>query len=62
VVGEVFAVLEVELLLPALLGGTRRDIAVRLGIGRMDAPNCSSTRMPALSLGTPAATAAVKPS
>src|SRR2546427_12074258 len=38
VVGEVFAVLEVELLLPALLGGTRRDIAVRLGIAEDGRP------------------------
>src|SRR5947208_112613 len=38
VVGEVFAVLEVELLLPALLGGTHRDIAVRLGIAEDGRP------------------------
>src|SRR5438034_8760776 len=35
---SVFAVLEVELLLPALLGGTRRDIAVRLGIAEDGRP------------------------
>jgi hypothetical protein len=34
VVGEVFAVLEVELLLAALLGGTRRDIALGRGVAK----------------------------
>ena len=62
VFGEVFAVLEVELFLAALLDGaascSRRAAASR----RMAAPNCSSTRMPAFSLGTPASTAALKPS
>ena len=54
VLGEILAVFEFELLLPALLGGAGGDIAIALTASRrMAAPNCSSTRMPAFSLGTP---------
>ena len=63
VAGEILAVLEIELVLPALLGRAGRDDSPAAAASRrMAAPNCSSTRMPAFSFGTPPATAALKPS
>ena len=59
---ELFTVLKVELIEPLFSTGHDVMYPCAAASRRMAAPNCSSTRIPALSLGAPAATAALKPS
>ena len=60
--GEVFAVLEIELVLAALLGGARRDIAVLCGVAQDGGAELLVDQDAGFLLGNARAQASLKPS